>query len=311
VPFGLAIRGALNKDKSHDSYADDDDDELAAYSRHEEDQLAEMRAQEERERESSRKRQDVASRLLGDKPASLGELLSGVELGAPATGFQPESVREALEKVSDVVAVDWDVDAARLNAVTVRLRGGDYDCGLKDVLDRWGGNGELWANQSLHQRAEFDHIACSVRFEKYVDVDQWLDKGAESIVPFADVGKPEAKLHQRVMNQMDDGSEGDDSFGWHDVGLAGAMGKTTLVAYTKGGKIAAITATFRGDAQTYDALTEKITKLVGTKPTRTVDSNGDYDDGAPTIKWKSHPPVELHDGDVRVLTIGTIPEPPQ
>ncbi len=310
VPFSLAIRAAL-KDKARHDLDDSDDDELSdlGYDR-EEAKLAAMRAEEEQAKqlamEGQRKR--VVQQLLGDEPASLGSLLEGVQLGAPAGNFQPEAVRTALRDASEVVSVDWDVDAARLNGLTIRLKGDDYGCGLKDAASVWGGNGQQWANPRTHQRAELDTDVCSMHFERYADPEQWLDKGDASIVPLSAIGQPATKLHSRVLDKMDDGSDGEDEFGWHDIGLAGGMGTTTLFANTKAGKVVAVSATFRGDAASFDALVARITKLTGVKPTRTLESEH-YDDGAPTMAWKSKPPVELHDGDVRVLTIGTIPEP--
>jgi hypothetical protein len=307
VPFALAIRAAV-KDKARHAVDDDDGDELSEYGR-EEAKLAEVRAEEARaEIEAKSQRKQVLHQLLGDEPATLGSLFEGVQLGAPAGAFQPESVRRALRDASEVVSVDWDVDAARLNGLTIRLKGDDYGCGLKDVVASWGGNGTLWANPRTHQRAELDDLACTIHFERYAEPEQWLDKGDASIVPVSAVGQPAAKLHSRVLDKMDDGSDGEDEFGWHDIGVAGAMGTTTLFASTKAGKVVAITATFRGDATSFETLSERITKVTGVKPTRTLDSKR-YDDGAPTMIWKSKPPIALHDGDVRVLEIGVVPEP--
>jgi len=310
VPFALAIRAAV-KDKARHAVDDDDNDELSdmGYGR-EQAKLEAMRAEEEeaKNKATERQRRRIVEQLLGEEPATLGSLFDGVQLGAPAGNFQPESVRTALRDASEVISVDWDVDAARLNGLTIRLKGEDYGCGLKNAVAAWGGSGELWANPRTHQRAELDPIGCEIRFERYADPEQWIDKGDASIVPLSAVGQPAAKLHNRVLDKMDDGSDGEDEFGWHDIGLTGKWGHTTLFATTKAGKVVAVSATFSGDAAAFDALVTRITKLTGVKPTRTLESQH-YDDGAPTMTWKSKPPVELHDGDVRVLTIGTIPEP--
>jgi hypothetical protein len=305
VPFALAIRAAV-KDKARHAADDDDSDDLSEYGR-EEAKLAEVRAEEERAKvESESQRRRVMHQLLGDEPATLGSLFDGVQLGAPAGAFQPESVRTALRDAAEVVSVDWDVDAARLNGLTIRLKGEDYGCGLKDAVVAWGGDGQMWQNPRTHQRAMLENVECALKFERYAEPEQWLDKSDASIVPMSAVGQPAAKLHARVLDKMDDGSDGEDEFGWHDIGLAGEQGTTTLFANTKGGKVVAITATFRGRVA-FDALVERITKLTGVKPTRAADGDDDY--GGPRVTWKSKPPITLHGGDTAVITIGTIPEP--
>jgi len=308
VPFGLAIRAAL-KDKARHDLDDGDDETLERYGS-EEAKLAEIRAEEEQVKTAAADgmRKRVVHQLLGDQPASLGSMFDGVQLGAPAGAFQPESVRTALRDASEVVSVDWDVDAARLNGLTIRLKGQDYGCVLKDATAAWGGNGALWQNPRTHQRAVLEEVDCSIHFERYADPEQWLDKGDASIVPLSAIGQPAAKLHARVLDKMDDGSDGEDEFGWHDIGLAGAEGTTTLFANTKGGKVVSITATYRDDSTAFDVLAERIKKLTGVQPTRAA-ADAEYDDGAPQMTWKSKPPIVLHGGHSGVITIGTVPEP--
>lgn len=304
VPFGLAIRDAKHDKHAshHDDFEDlDGVDEYRSEASAERARIEEMERQEmERAKKSERDR--VARRVVGSEPATLGSLFDGVALGAPAGSFQPESVREELSRRSDVVNVDWDVSASRLEAVTVSLLGDDCDP-LVAAVRAWGtGVDGRWTNPTAHQRAELDRVACSLRFERYVDVDAWIDRKGNPIVSLATIGQPAAKLHDSVQSLLTEDLETDESFTWRDTGLAGAMGDTRITAFKKNGKIAALNVIFHVDATTLDALEARLTKLLGAPPAQ---SNED-ETGA--LVWKGKLPVTLSTGDVSSLTIGTIPE---
>ncbi len=304
VPFGLAIRDA-HRDKHASAHDDDELDDFDSSRSRAEMEREAMREAEEQEREARQKleRGRLAKQLVGSEPASLGSLFEGVQLGAPAGEFQPDSVRSAIASHSETLNVDWDVGASRLDGVTVTLLGDDCEP-LVEAVGAWGtGKDGRWENAATHQRAEFDRVACSVQFERYVDVDAWLDRKDTAIVPLAAIGQPAQKLYDRVQPLLSSDLETDDSFSWRDTGLAGAVGKTTLTAYKKNGKITGLSVVFHTDGPGTDAVEARLTKLLGAKP---VQPSGDDELGA--INWKGRLPVTLTTGDVSSLTIGTLPE---
>jgi hypothetical protein len=306
VPFGLAIRDSRRADKHAAHHEDEDLDDLdsmhssAAYERQHAMEEAERR---EREEAVNLERSGVAKQIVGSEPAMMGTMFDGVALGAPAGTFQPESVRSEIAKHSDVLSVDWDVGQSRLDGALVTLLGDDCEPLIRAV-GRWGaGVDSRWSNASMHQRAELDRAACSLKFERYVDVDAWIDRRDTAIVPLGAIGMSADKLHDRVQPLITADLDTDDSFSWTDVGLAGAMGKTELTAFKKNHKIVALTVLFHTDSAGIDALEARLTKLLGSKP---APSSGDEDLGG--VTWKGRVPVTFTTGDVASLTIGTIPE---
>ncbi|MGE5180986.1 MAG: hypothetical protein ACM31C_02945 [Acidobacteriota bacterium] len=306
VPFGLAIRDAhrAKHATAHDDY--DDLDELdSSRGRAERDREEAMREMEEQTRQATEKRERarLATKLVGSDPASLGSLFDGVQLGAPAGSFQPDSVRSEIASHSDVVSVDWDVGQSRLDGVTATLLGDDCEP-LVEAIGAWGtGRDGRWENPASHQRAEFDRVACSVHFERYVDTEAWIDRKDTAIVPLGAIGQPAQKLYDRVQPLLSGDLDTDDSFSWRDLGLAGAIGDTTLTAYKKNGKVIGLNVIFHTDGAGIDALEVRLTKLLGTRPTQPA-----ADDDLGAVTWKGRVPVTLTTGDVSSLTIGTLPE---
>jgi hypothetical protein len=296
VPFGLAIRDAKRGPAHpHDDWQASDDDDIAAAEKRRQRELDEMKAQEaEQEAAHTAKRLDIAHKIVGAEPASFGPLLAGVHLGASASDFQPEDVRRALADASDVLSVEWDVDSAHLNGVTLQLKD---DCApLVAATEAWGaGNGGVWENPATHQRARLDLDACSLQFERYADLDHWLDRGDGSIVPMSAVGQPPDKLHARVAGAIE--RDDDDGFEWHDLGPAGTFGSVHLTATIEHGKIVQITAE-PPPSSPIDAIAVRVSKLVGTP--------GKHDDDALSTQWKSKPPILLRE-NIPSLTIGSLP----
>lgn len=310
VPFGLAIRDwSQGKDKLGGRHHDDDD--LDADDDYSDAQnarmLAEMAKEEARERARAAERQadeakldrqraQVASQLIGAEPGTMGPLFAGMKLGASSSDFQPESVRAAIAEAVDVLVVSWDLDTTHLNGLTARLKVGDLGCApLTRALVAWGpgNNNATWENPKLHQRALFDQDACTLTFERYVDLDKWLAHGDQSVVPLDMIGQPAGKLRTRIGERLDDDNEAE--LRWHDLGPAGATGASTFTAELKNGKIAAITVDLStADEPTSNAIAARLTKLLGKKPTQ------DEDTLAQT--WKGRVPVTLSSD---TLTIGT------
>lgn len=288
VPFGLAIKDAT---KSHDklsAYDDDDDEYSPRRSRDFDDDSSDYAAQsaelekvraEERAREVAltSKRRKLAPQLVGSDPASLGSLFAGVKLGASAGAFQPEPVRQAIADASEVLTVHWDVDASELNGVTATLRGDEDGCSeLASAVRAWGsktGNG--WENATTHQRATFDEYECSISFERFADLEHWLDRTDTAVLPIAMIGQPVAKLRARVAAHLDDDNE--DSLSWHDVGFAGGKGPTRLTAGIENGKVVSISGELPDNADLLPII-ERVSKLSGVK--------GKHNEDEQTTTWK-------------------------
>lgn len=313
VPFGLAIRDwSRGSDKlggRHHGPPDGDDD-LEADDDYSEAQnmrmRMEMEQEEARDRARAAERQaeeakldrlraQVASQMIGAEPGTMGDLFAGVKLGASSSDFQPESVRAAIADAGEVLVVSWDLDSTHLNGLTARLKVGDAGClPLSRALGAWGaGNNNTWENSKLHQRAVLDSDACTLSFEKYVDLDKWLAHGDQSVVPLDIIGQPVGKLRTRIGERMD--SEDETALRWHDLGVAGATSTTNLTAEIKNGKIAAVMVDMANiDGPTSEAIEARLTKLLGKKPTQNEDTLEQT--------WKARVPVTLASD---LLTIGT------
>jgi hypothetical protein len=291
VPFGLAIKQTSHDKamKHHDDVDDEDDFSPRDYDsdrdmremKDSEARLEEMQAAErERKAKTEMERAKLAPMLVGDQPASLGTLFTGVKLGADAGNFQPDIVRQQIAEASDSLSVEWDVDATTLNGVSVTLKT-DYDereCApLASAVRAWGpkvGNG--WENAATHQRATFDEYSCTLKFERFTDVDHFVDRNDAAIVPLSMIGQPAAKLRTRIAAHLD--SDDEDTLSWHDVGLAGGTGPTRLTALVENGKVATITVELP-DGMDLAPLTARLTKVEGVK--------GKHDDDEFTTTWRA------------------------
>jgi hypothetical protein len=293
VPFGLAIRDAnKGRDKigGGHHYDDDEDDgpspdpdvearEVENY-REAEAQADKIRAEErEQKAKLAADQAKMAPKLVGPEPASLGTLFTGVRLGAGAGNFQPDEVRQAIADASSLLEVEWDVDASHLNGVTVTLKTeyGDSNCAaLARAVSAWGPKtGEGWENAATHQRATFDEYGCSVKIDRFADLEHWIDRSDASVVPLTAIGQSAAKLRARVADRLDD--EQDDALTWHDVGLAGGKGPTRITALIENGKVVTLSVELPDSADLAPIL-GRITKLAGTK--------GKHDDDEFTTTWK-------------------------
>jgi hypothetical protein len=282
VPFGLAMRDThRGRDKvssrheleasDFDETGDSSDSFDSREYRESAAKIAEVRA-EEREHERARQAKTAAQRtklapqLVGAEPASLGSLFAGVRLGASAGNFQPDLVREQIADASDVLDVDWDVDAAQLNGVAIRLKTDDDQgsCApFASALRAWGpATGDTWQNATTHQRAKFDELGCSLKIERYADVDHWLDRSEASIVPMSAIGQLAGKLRARLADRLD----GDDetSLSWQDVGPAGSFGRSRLSAIIEAGKVVTIEVDVAGTPD-IAPIVARLNKLYGTK----------------------------------------------
>jgi len=287
VPFAFAIKDAA---KSHDklsAYDDDDDDEYRPHRVRDYDdssddyaaqraEMEKMRAEErEREIKLTSQRRRLARQLVGTEPASLGAFFSGLKLGASAGAFQSDELRAKIADASEVLGVHWDVDASELNGLTVTLKGDENGCSeLASAVRTWG-SGNRWENAATHQRATFDEYECSISFERFADLEHWVDRTDTAVLPISMVGQPVAKLRARVAAHLDD--EAEDSLSWHDIGFSGGKGPTRLTAGIENGKVVSISGELPDNADMLPII-ERISKLSGVK--------GKHNEDEQTTTWK-------------------------
>src|SRR5262245_32456140 len=121
VPFALAIRDTA-KDKP--PVAEDDGWDPQQLPTEDPDVHVRDFEQDERRRVAdTAKHASVIAKLFGAKPAMIGPMFDGVELGGPSSSFQSEDARQRLEVAGNQswFAVRYDFDDVRLNAITFEI----------------------------------------------------------------------------------------------------------------------------------------------------------------------------------------------
>jgi hypothetical protein len=291
VPFGLGVRDALKHGGAsvEDAFGDSLDfrarrDREAPERAYE----AEMRAaQMERE---ARAKQRIArlDQLYGAKPAAMGTLLDGIQLGADAGSFQPEHVRQRIANASrdGLISVSYDVDATALNAVNVAITS-DYDAG--DVCDKlddklkaaWGkSTNGVWLDPAAHQRATLDLDSCTLRFDRYLEPSDWAAQ-----LPLAVVGTNAEKFADTLGGSAE---IDDDHIAWSLPGLRYGKTPTKLEAFVDKGQITAIKATVDSDYDAMLAVRDAISATLKTQPKQ-------LGEGTAFLVWKRKPEVVLQD----------------
>lgn len=304
VPFGLAIRDTV-KDKPEPS-VEPIDHETIDEAKYEAEAAAEARAYEEK-RAAERRRDEIIEQLFDESAGTLGRQFR-VLTGEPYSTL-PETIFEGQTKLADEWAIDLHTELVDgvLHSITIEPRM-DADttremCASMATWfdDNWGEpdsaqtNRKIWLYTTLHRRVVFLTIGsnCKVVAERTVPLDEWITKTPESIVPVWAIGQTPAKVASTLkLTSPTDG----DTFQWRAPGLGASTGKTEIVAYVKGGKIAGLVA-HASHSYGADAVAEHFATVFG-EPTA--------DD--PT-QWKTKPPLALEVSESRVsVSIGKVPE---
>lgn len=308
VPFGLAIRDTVKEKPavSGDDLTDDDGlgfgrrgaaESEAELARYEAEMKAEAAAREARTKERIAK----LDQLVGAKAAQMGPLFDGIVLGAGAGSFQPENVRQRIERASSdgFLAVDFDADATALNAVTVTVSS-DYETSdaceqlASKLTTAWGhGTNNAWLDPATHQRATLtSDYTCVLRFDRYLDAASWVAQ-----LPIDAVGTSADKLAQKLgpAAEVDE-----DLVAWSIPGVGFGKGATKIEAYAAKGRIIGFKVTgsadFDSTLQVRDALSAKLKA----QPTKNSDSDyGDYN----AYQWKKRVPVVLEQSDTDKFTV--------
>ncbi len=312
VPFGLGIRDTLKqKAVSADEYGSD----LDFGSR---DRAARDRAYAEYEAEARREAADREAKsvariaqldqLFGDKPAQMGSLFDGIVLGAGAGTFQPDHVRQRIERTTrdGFITVQFDADAKTLNAVDAVVNS-DYDTsGACDKLDdklvaKWGTTtNRAWLDPATHQRATFDSDSCRLRFERYLDPADWVAQ-----LPLTALGMSAETFGQQTLggNYEEDGEH----MFWTAPGVGYGKSATRFEAFVKNGKIVGFQAASQTDFDSTLAIRDAISTKLKAQPKTASDDS--YDSRFSIYEWKKRVPVSLETSgsDRFTVLVGAMP----
>lgn len=244
APFAMAVRDTLHPQPKHHSY----DDELspeAETARYE----AEMRREEEQRQAEEARKQAIVKTVLGDK-GKLGPYLDNLTLGA--TREQAEAIQGRVANAIDApVYVTFDVDAQdKVQSITVAAT----DCSpLRDQIRTQWGESTRWSDPAAHIKTTFDDgYDCALHVERYVEMEQFIDKTATASIPLGAIGKPATAV------------AADENLMLHTPGLEQTTGDTSVRLSTDdNGKIVGLSATFGADVEADAAIRARLDKVLG------------------------------------------------
>lgn len=258
VPFGLGVRETIHKKQALADAQRAEDNEAR---RLRDDYEAEVRREKLARERKLAERMTKLEQLYGPKPAQLGSLLEGIELG----GFQPEHVRSRVENAVREGLFELTLDEHN-NSVYITI-GSDYEATdaactmLRDKLRAaWGppSNG-VWLDPEAKRRARFDSARCRLEFERYHEPAEWV-----AALPFDLVGARKNVALERVPNaELDDGI-----LYWHIPGVRYGKGATDVEAYFDKDRVVGIKATVATDFDSMVAVREAVSARLGVKAMR-------------------------------------------
>jgi hypothetical protein len=225
--------------------------------------------------------------LVGDKPATLGPALAGLAFGAAVDpeklaktpgvsfGFLGEVPPGRMPPSTDAgpkALVNLEIRAGTLFAYRIELlteKGSipeDSCAGIAKALDaKWGAAADhIWTDKAAHVRAALVDT-CILVFERYADPPAWFGTEPTAIVPVASVGKPAKELASRVGPDVK--LDEDVTFRAPGVGEH-AVGATAIDAYLKKGTVSGLGIDVAAAAADRAAIRDRISAVVGSKPTR-------------------------------------------
>ena len=154
--------------------------------------------------------------LFGPTPASMGPELKGFELGSVRTPSEVVALQES------ALGIEVQLDpVGQIFAISARLgtefynETGDNGCTIaRERLEtKWGpGKGGIWLDPATHRRVSIKDSGCEIRFERYVDVADWVKQ-----LPFNYVGK-----------KLEDVKEAGNGSTWYLPGIAAGDAATTV-----------------------------------------------------------------------------------
>jgi hypothetical protein len=251
VPFALAVRDTM---KPHEKSLEEmTDDEREAHFEEEMRKEAEQDAQREAAKTAQRNQQYKA--LLGTKPAQLGPFFGTVHLGMPADDAAIDALPHG----------DYDVVPSIGYERTTTLDGiriaGDEHCDELNaaMVKAWGDSPDgVYLDPANHVRAKWTD--CAVSFDRYVEVNEWIDKKDTAPVSLTLVGKSADKVRELVHGlDQDDG----EMLMWSAPGIGRGTGPAHITATIENDKVVHITISVVTDAPTSDAVKARLVGLLG------------------------------------------------
>jgi hypothetical protein len=259
VPFGLAVKDTLHPPKTR---AEIEADKERQYE-------LDMQKQAEADRQAEEQRTaTVFGGLLGE-PGKLGTYLDGIAVGAPAD--QAEQIKERAANASDLIDFVYTEHDGKVESIAIAAGGGSCSDLLRAVRTKWG-EGPRWIDAATHTYAQLDEDDCELTLDRYVDVEQFLDKTLAASIPIGALGKAFDALPEDLQ-QYDTPAR---------LGLAQGGPANIELSSNDAGKVIGLSASFKVDALAEPAVLARLQQLFG-KGTQDPDT-GEWD-------WKGKVPV--------------------
>ena len=260
VPFGLAVRDTLHPHKTRAEIAADNEQQYEL----------DMQKQEAADRQAEEQRKaTVMKGLLGDK-GKLGAYFDGIAIGAPVA--QAEAIHDRTLNTADIVTFEYDAGSDGM-VKSLRLESGGDSCAELGtaIHAAWGPQTE-WLDEPAHTRVHFDETECTLAFDRYVDLEHFVDKTLTASIPVAALGK--------TLDQIP-GLDEDDHLAAPGLVNTGAQVDVRFTT-DDAGKIVGVSASFSADADADATIRARLDKLFG---------KGKLDADTSEWDWKGKPPV--------------------
>lgn len=223
--------------------------------------------------------------LYGAKPAQLGSLIDGIQLGAKGDwSREPGSVYQQIApRLGDgLLDVSFDDREGTLTEVTIQLPG-EFNDEVCEKLEQaltsaWGRSPtNIWHDPTTRQRASLDSKLCTLTFTRYLDPIDWVNQ-----LPLAMIGTPVEKVIATKGARRNE-----EGLVWNGVGLPTGTGDTQFVAYTDAKKVIAVRVYVRADSDTTIAVRDALAAKLRARPKMK------SEEGKTEWVWPGRVPVEL------------------
>jgi hypothetical protein len=114
----------------------------------------------------------IRSQLLAATPGRLSPILAPLQLGAPASSWNTESVRSAVAWVESggIVSVGIELTSSSFVKTITLAFAGPCSSVTRALETKWGvSTMNTWTDRALKQQARFDPAGCSLRIERTLD----------------------------------------------------------------------------------------------------------------------------------------------
>lgn len=275
VPFGLAVKDTLHPPKTR---AQIDAEKERQYELDMEKQADADRQAEER---AAAARKAKLATYIGQKPAELGSWFGTVHLGTRADDAEMDALDS--KSMDAAAGIGFVKRGGVLSEITIP---GDDNCeDLRDVVvAAWHDAPDgVYLDPETHQRAMFQN--CELTFDRYLEVDSWIDRKADAPVSLSLVGMSADKLRTTLGDRLenDDGN----TLEWYVPGIGRGSMPTHIVANLELNKVTGLHVNVPTDGETSATVQARLTTLLG-KPT--------IDPDTEIVTWTGRVPVTLQSG---------------